>query len=419
MLVTRSIDSRDAWPRAATRVRRAGSLLAGVVLACLVSAGPLAGQTTPDPFDTARHRSGALAMNPELALVDLGVDTNVFYEVDAPRRDFTMTFRPAADIWLRAGHLRAAAHTQVALNYFQQFSSERSANTDNRLRLELRGPRLTPFGSVSFLSSRDRTPEIDARVRRQERSGGAGVDVVVGPRLTARVETNRFVTRYADSSVARGYAIALDRSEQLYRGALRYRATPLTTFVLQADRQANAFTFANERDATTVSVVPGIEFDRAALISGRGFVGYRRFDFTDARLRDFRGLVASVDLGYTLRGQTRFGVTADRNVEYSFEIQQPYYVTSGAGVNLSQQFTERWSAQTQIQQRRLDYRRALLTVAVPPRTDHVTYVSAGLGFRPGLHSRFDLTVSYQRRSSERLDREYDGLRAGGGFLYEF
>ena len=399
------------------RCRRA---LAVAALACCLLTAPASAQTTPDPFDTARHRSGALAISPSVAMFDLGVDTNVFNEVANPRQDLTSILRPAADIWLRGGRVRLGANTQVSYNYFKQFSSERYFGTDNRVRLEMRGPRVTPFGTLSYLSTRDRiSPEVDARVRRDEWTAGAGADVGFGDRLTARLSGNHFSTRYNRATGVGGFAEALDRHENQAAAAIRYRLTPLTTLVTAISRQTNRFVYAAERNAHTLSIVPGVEFDRLALISGTGSVGFRRFDFIDPRLKDFSGVVAAIDLGYVARGSTRLGFTADRNVEYSYELLQPYYVSSGAGLRVTQQITERWSAMGYVSRRSLDYRAALPVAAVVPRTDRVSYVNGSLTARVSARTRSEFTASYQRRSSDQLRRDFDGLHLGGALFYEF
>ena len=168
------------------------ALAVALLFSCFVPARGGA-QSQPDPFATARHRSGPLAINPSLSIVDAGVDSNVFNDVANPKQDVTTAFRPAADIWLRAGRARLTAKTQLSYNYFKQYASERYVGTDNRLRFELRGPRVTPFGTVSFLSTRDRiSPEVDARVRRDEWTAGLGADVELGGRVTARLSGRHF-----------------------------------------------------------------------------------------------------------------------------------------------------------------------------------------------------------------------------------
>jgi hypothetical protein len=379
-----------------------------------------AGQSSPNPFETARHVRGPFAINPSISVVDVGVDTNVFNEVTDPKSDFTAVFRPAADMWLRSGRVGLTARAQVSWNYFQQYASERYAGTDDRVRLEVQGSRVTPFGTASFLSTRDRiSADVDARIRRNEWTVGGGADIGLGGKLTARLTANRFEARYNENQGVGTFAAALDRREDSVSGALRYRVTPLTTIVADVTGQVNRFVYETARDADTLTILPGVEFDRLALISGRGYVGYRRFDFIDPTLEDFRGVVAAIDLAYVLRGSTQFGFTADRNVEYSFDLVQPYYVSAGLGVRVTQQITERWNVSGSVSRRSLDYRAPLPAALVPPRTDRVNYFSATLGARVSARTRVEGTAFYQHRSSIQVRRDFDGLRIGGSLIYEF
>ena len=58
----------------------------------------------PNPANI-RVRIGPLLLNPTLALTNAGIDTNIFNdaEADQPKRDFTLTVTPQADVWLRMG----------------------------------------------------------------------------------------------------------------------------------------------------------------------------------------------------------------------------------------------------------------------------------------------------------------------------
>lgn len=395
--------------------------LSGVVrlLALLIGFAAPAWAQSPEPFDNARHRQGPVAANPELALINLGVDTNVFNETANAKGDFVFGVRPGTDVWVRMGRLRVEAHTQVAFLYFAQYDTERSADTDNRARIEVRGQRLTPFAQVGFVSARDRlTPEFDARVRRQEKSLTLGTDVAVGAKTTLRAFFEHFDTNFNDRAAAGAFSASLDHRETSGTASLRYRLTPLTTLVLLTDRQQNRFDFATERDALGIRVTPGVEFDAGALIRGTAYLGYRRFDFDARSVKDFTGLEATVNLSYAPRPSLRLGFTADRNLEYSFDIQQPYYVASGIGGDVTQQFSPRWSGSARATRRRLNYGGATSPL-VSPRNDGVTQLSAGLGYRLGLHARAEALLAYNGRDSRVRDREYSGVRLGSSLIYEF
>jgi len=76
-------------------------------------------------------RLGPLWLNPTISLNNIGVDDNVFNDPDtnAPKSDFTLTLTPAADFWLRIGPTWVTGNIKEEVNWFQEYSSERSANS--------------------------------------------------------------------------------------------------------------------------------------------------------------------------------------------------------------------------------------------------------------------------------------------------
>jgi hypothetical protein len=71
--------------------------------------------------------AGFIRFTPSLDLTNLGVDTNVFNELDDPKDDFTVTFGPKAEFWSRLG-LAGASYGRrgVDYQYFQEYDSQRS-----------------------------------------------------------------------------------------------------------------------------------------------------------------------------------------------------------------------------------------------------------------------------------------------------
>jgi len=150
-----------------------------LIVIALAAPGVRAQEPGQDLDANARLHVGPLALTPTLSLTNLGVDDNVFDRPDAehPNSDFTMTVTPATDLWLRMGPTWIVGNVKEDLVYFDQFASERSANTSakagwvaplNHLRLQVDG---------QYLNTRERPGfEIDARARRLEYAGAAAVE---------------------------------------------------------------------------------------------------------------------------------------------------------------------------------------------------------------------------------------------------
>lgn len=306
----------------------------------------------------ARLHFGPLAVNPSIALTNFGVDTNVFNELENPKRDFTATVSPQGQFWLRLGKGRLSGNTRLDYVYFGHYTSERAVNVYNTLRAELRVNRITPYLSEAFLNARERPGyEIDARSRRLENTLTLGADARVAPHLTLGLAAWRTTIKFdADEVFAGSYlSDVLNRTADGLRASARLKVTPYTTVVLLAEAQRDRFRLSSARDSDSVRVMPGVEFNAFALVSGTASVGFRKYDALGTGSRSFRGVVGSIDLGHTFLTSTRFSVRADRDIAYSSEILEPYYLLSGVTATLTRRVTTKWDLQATSGAQRLAY----------------------------------------------------------------
>src|SRR5204862_2869013 len=88
-------------------------------------------------------------------------------------------------------------------------------------------------------------------------------------------------------------------------------------------------------DSTQIS--GGVKFDPFALLKGRPTFGYRHFEPVQAGVPSYKGSMAAVDLSYVALGSTKVTLQAARDVQYSYDINQPYYVQTGFLASLAQQ----------------------------------------------------------------------------------
>ena len=398
---------------------------AAIVFACATPA--LAQADGPDPFATARFRFGGFAMSPGINVTNLGFDGNVFNEWTDPKSDFTATVAPSTDAWLRFGPLRATLHGSYSYLFFASYPKERAVSTDDSLRLELRLAHFRPYGGVSYLNTRDRPGyEIDARVRRTERGIVGGVELPLTAKTTMGIAFKRGGTDYAEGEGFNGTSLrdAFNRTTYTYTASLRHALTPLTTIVCDAEWVRERFSYATSRDSNGFRVVPGVEFKPLALISGSARVGFRQLNMIDSRMPDYTGPVASVDLGYTLLNATRFSVAVNRDVSYSYEVNEPYYLLTGGTATITQRLSSAWDVQARAGIQLLDYQRANLDGAAgnqptEGRTDTVRFYGGGIGYRLGTDVRIRFNVDYYTRRSDQSTRQYKGLRTGTAVTYGF
>lgn len=380
-----------------------------------------------DPRTASRRHVGPFYLTPTVTLSEFGLDTNVFNAAGERKKDFTFTVTPGlvtAVPVARRGLLRLS--TRGDLVYYKAYASERSINPQVALRGELYFNRLTLFAEPAYLRTRQRPSfEIDLRSLRVEQGTLAGAEARVFPKLSVELSVRHLRTVFDADEFFLGTNLAetLNRFSRTYGIAGRWAFTPLTTFVVRGESIHDRFLISPIRDSNSTRVTGGVELKPRALVSGGAQVGVRRLGALDVRVPDFTGLVASVELSSRLPGSTTFGVRADRDASYSFELLEPYYVVSGYGVTVRRQLVGRFDATVGFDRHNYAYR-GLISVGAksnggrPVRVDATDAYSSSIGYRVGRTGRFGVGFSYWIRNSNVLDfRNYNGLRIGTSFAY--
>ena len=396
-----------------------------VISACLVLTSSAEAQGTaaePDP-STVRMRIGPLYLNPTISVTNLGVDTNVFNDPSDqnPKRDVTFVVEPRADLWLRIGPTWLSGQIGEQVVWYQKYSTERSAN--NRYQLGWRVPlnRLTFRVDGSYLQTRERPGfEIDARALRVGKGMAGAVEVRVLTKTFFGVRGRRATTAFDEDARFQGLSLQteLNSTTTEFGFTVRNQLTPLTSLNLTYGRSQDRFEFSSLRDSDSMTVTGGLQFDRSALLQGGATIGYRRFRPLDERVPDYTGVTAGVDLSYVLLGSTRFNVQLTRDLSYSFDADQPYYLQTGITASLMQQvfgpvdIVGRYGAQ------RLSYRtRAAAVVEAPDRVDDVNSYGIGFGYHMSPDLRIGVNLDQSKRRSPIDNRRYEGLRFGTAVTY--
>ncbi len=407
---------------------KSSSLRTCVLLFVCTAVSPLAAdaQQTVDPREDAKVHVGPFYLTPKFAVEEFGIDTNVFNN-NQEQRDFTFTLAPHVDLWVPFAR-RALITTSVTtdLVYYQTYTSERSFNPDVRVRGDLFLNRITLFAEPRYLRSRQRMNyEIDARAQREERSVRGGTIVKVFPKLSIELAASRAELAFDADETFNGTSLqeTLNRETRILSATVRHQTTAYTTVAVRGDRATDRFAFSPDRDSDSNRIMGGVEFNPRALISGSGYVGMRRFTPTSDALESFSGLSANATLGYTLLGSTRFLFTADRDVAYSYERSQPYYVVDGYGIAIRRQLIGRTDITGGVQRHKYSYR-DLVIDGVPgadlDRVDITRTWLATFGYRFGDSTRIGFGAFYRERhsnSSRFLD--YEGFRFASTVDYGF
>ena len=386
----------------------------------------------------ARSHIGPFYVTPRITLKELGVDSNVFNAAGQPESDFTATLTPSADIWVPVAR-RALLQTTVGsdLVWYNTFDTERSIDPHVTSRAELYLRRITLFADGGYRNTRQRLNyEVDLRARHVEQAAEAGVAVRLTPKFSIETAGHYADLRFDGDTSLDGIRLqrTLNQETRGYSVTARHHLTPLTTVAVRYEQLEDSFEFSPARDSESFRVMPGIEFKPRALISGTAYVGYREFrPKSDGALPKFSGLVAELGLSYTLLGSTTFGVTYSRDLTYSYEVLQPFFINNAVGASIRRALGRRFDVLVSADRFEYAYENLLveptptddpLAPLVPvrplePRVDTTWNYAGSVGYRIG-NGRIGFGVAYwQRDSSQRVFREFDNLRFGTTVTYGF
>jgi hypothetical protein len=394
--------------------------LATVPVLYAASAGAQIVPREPDPAEV-RVRLGPLWLNPTLALTNAGVDTNVFYEPDAltPERDFTITVTAQSDYWLRMGRTWVGGRLKEDLVWYQTYAAERSANQNHTIYWLAPLNRLSVSVSGNWINARERPGfEIDARSDRTELAGGGSVELRASSKTSfgARGERRKIEFDQGEEFLGRSLQFELNRMTDTLGLTMAHRLTPLTTISVEVTKGQDRFDFSPIRDSDSTGVNGAVTFAPSALISGSAQIGYRRFEPLDSATPGYAGSIASVSLTHVARGSTRLGLQIVRDVQYSFEIDQPYYLQTGFTATLAQQIYGPVDVEFRAGRYALAYRDRGGS-GEASRVDRIRVIGGGVGYRLGRDLRAGFNVDRQTRISEVPLRPYEGFRYGVAVTY--
>jgi hypothetical protein len=414
-------------------------IVGALLLAWAFPVAAAAQSDAPAPINEVRQNSrlhaGPLYAKPTLQLKELGIDNNVYNTYgDQQLSDFTITFVPKLDLSVPvAKRALIQATTAADLVWYAKYASERSVDPQVVLRGQVFLRRLTVFGERGYVNTRQRpNQEIDVRARHVDEMLTAGVEVAVTPEMTVKVAGHRLSTRYEDTAEYDNTSLqrTLNRHTDGLEIKTRFRLSPLTSLAVRFDDLRDRFPMSPGRNSESFKVMPGVEFKPRALISGNAYVGYRAFNPDDSRvLPDFKGLVAQLGLSYTLLGSTTFGVSYNRDLTYSYDELQPFFIDDSVGASVRRALGRRFDALVSADRHAYEYKDLLTsrttTAADAPRIDPIRIdttwsYAANIGYRVSREGRVGFGVSYWHRdSTTRLFRGYDNLRVGSTMTLGF
>jgi hypothetical protein len=399
-----------------------------IVIAALVSLfvapDAFAQQIIAEPDATKVHvRIGPLWLNPAITLSNLGFDDNVFNEQATPKKDFTFTITPRTDLWLGIGRTWLRGSIDEDLIWYQTYSSERSANTAYTVSWMMTFSRLSINAAASHSNTRERpTAEIDTRAPRKDNGVSAGASYKIFSKTSLGFTASRRSVAFDDTAQFFNVSLseALSRTSLVNAVSITHAVTPITSLSVEVAREHVQFGHSPDRDTHSSIVNARVSLDPFAVIKGSATFGFRRFEPVSSEVPGFTGTTASLDLSYAGTGSTRITARVMRDVQYSYDVLQPYYVQTGFSLEVLQQVFGPVDIALRVGANRLAYRDRIGTsLTASNRTDHVQSFGGGVGYHLGTDIRIAGNVDQFRRSSPVTGHAYDGIKTGMSVTYLF
>jgi len=396
--------------------------LVAVLLAVAIAAGAQTVQSeagSPEPAGRP-ITLGSFLMFPAVSLRNVGFDSNVYNAPADQREDFTYTVAPYVRTVLPLGDARLVGTGGLWFVFFQKTKEQQSLNGTASGLFEVREGRIRPSLLGGFTRSRERSGDVDKRALSVSTIGRASVDVGVSGITSLTTWVVREKTDYASGERYLGRDLdQLDRETTTFAAGARFDLTPLTSVVAAAALEQARFTVDRFRDADSWKLVPTVSFAEGAILNGQAFAGMRDFRPLTNALPPFRGLIAGGDVRFSVASVTRFELRGNRDLAYSYDQLQPYYLDSGGQATLYQRVVGPVDAIALIGRRVYRYQ-TLTAIAVPGRIETMTTWGGGVSFRvdDNDNMRFTFTVDRERRvSTESALREFERIRAFGALEY--
>lgn len=375
-------------------------MLAGASLA----ASPVEAQITA-PREASQIELGTLALYPTLQIMDAGIDDNVFNDALAPQRDYTMTVASRLLSVLRLGSNELLFQAGSDYVWFNESTSERSNNMQYATRFNMSASRFKPYIGVEYVRTRvRRSPEIDARARRVDRNVQAGMAFEVSPRTAITASARLEDTNYEEGEHFRNVALdaALNRSGRGADAGVRYAITPLTTLSVTAGYEEQEFKASHIRDLARYTVGPTLEFSPEAAIRGRVVTAFEFFRPQDPKLDARMGVAYQALVNWSLFGRTTFDLGTGRNISYSYQDTEPYYLLNSVRLLVTQPLAGWFELYGGYDWQHMAYRWRLnadATSGESDRVDTLTAASGGVGMRLGQAFHVKIGMEKTRRRS--------------------
>ncbi len=325
----------------------------------------------PDLKLDRSRRLGRFYVQQYFRIKQAGYDDNVFLQNDRREGAFTATLGPGLKAVLMAGR-RAAVMVADELDYayFANTSELNHFNNALRAKLDLFLDRFLLYADTWYESSRERlNAEVDFRVRHSVIGQAAGVKGRFGNRITAGLQMGRQDFSFGSAASSDELAVggtdrlaqlealrALARVELEASAFVAYRVLRKTSVGIERSEGRAEFKDPDsQRDARSRKTYFTMNFSPTAFLTGGVRLGRLRLEPEERQDAGFDGTVGEASLGCRISSRGHARLRYGRNVVFSIQSDNLYFITEGWRAAYAHALSDRWSVELEHGQDRVDY----------------------------------------------------------------
>jgi len=411
---------------ACRRTHRRTIVAASIVVSCLAAAVAASGQE--QRAEITAPQIERFVLRPSLAVTDIGLDTNVLTTASGQQQDRTANLRLQVEPSLRFGPLRLSGTLGTRFSYFQVHDTQRSVDTDESARVDVLSRSVAAYALASFVRAHDPfDPEVYTRTRRVQHLYESGATFRMTGKTSAGFTAQRSTMslQAVDTGFDQDLSQQFRRQTEAFTGALHNAVTTITTVTVLAGVRREHVSAPAPSDATSLSLMGGVDTKPDALIAGNAYVGYRKFRSGHTAQHAAAGFVTSIDMGIQVTDSIRIGGLVDRDVSRSFTTAETYLTSTRLGARFTKRMSPAWTLKAETSRQWMTYDSAVPPVGLAgsafldAAVDKVTRYTIEPEYRFARGTSVVFTADYYALQAHASGRPYDRLRLVSSITHRF
>jgi len=288
---------------------------------------------------TIPWRLGPLRLQLNLTVRDAGYDSNVYGNLYAPVRDYSLTAGPELKLYWPV-HNRVLFYVSESPQYVYFLKMRRERTWNNYFTAEgyyALNRLLWTLGTSQSTAKSRVTPEIDIRSQIKQNSVYGSLLFQASPKTSVLFRYTHNFFGYENFQLE-GASLRdrLDRNEDLWNAKFHYQLSPQKIYFV--DVQYGIYNFVDsqsQNDALGYAVRAGVDYTPSEKVNGSISLGYKTVQPLKGGRRNYGGFIADTKLSFRVLRIFKARLTLLRDMPFSFIYSDTYFLLYQVGAGLS------------------------------------------------------------------------------------